>query len=243
MSVINRARGVAVRWWPVPALVFLGLAGGAGYSIAAPVQYSASAYVVATVTTSVSTPQGDTQLALGFAQAYARITGQGDVLVPAAESTGHTLDWLRSHVQSSSSPNAPIIQITGTDASPADAAAVANAVAKSLAGYGDARSTETRVSVSVFSEALPPDQPATPGLSVDMTVGAAAGGLLGLFSVLSRDPRGEGVPATTLIPAPNAPSDDHVSPSEPAPAPALQPQEEAESSADALEQLFAERES
>jgi capsular polysaccharide biosynthesis protein len=169
------------RWWPVAALVALGSFAGLGYALLRQPVYAAKAYVAV-----VAQNSGD-GTAVSFAQAYARIAGQGDVLVAAVRnSTGQvSAQDLQRAVRAASSPDAPVIEITGSASTARRAADLSNLVADGLISTANQRSTDTRVRLVVLSPALPPITPVSPRPALDTAVGAAAGLLLGGLALLA----------------------------------------------------------
>jgi capsular polysaccharide biosynthesis protein len=186
------------------ATVLLGALGGVLYGAWKAPVYSADAHVVV-----VATAAQDDTTAVKFAQAYGRIAGDSAVLAgtPLARG-GRTVAGLRREVRVATSPDAPLIQITGSAPNAAEAAQVANQVAESLISFGNARSAQTRVRVSSFAEASTPDGPTSPNKPLALAVGTAAGVLVGGFATTAgigagrRRRRAEPVPP----PAPAAPA-------------------------------------
>lgn len=221
------------RWGVVPLGVAVGLACGLGYGLAATPQYAATAYVMVV-------PQhagGDSASATGFAQAYGRIVTGSAVLAGAQAATGTAAADLRAHVQAATSPDAPMISVTGTADRAGTAAGIADAVAASLARTGNRTAADTGVRLLVFSRATAPDSPASPSLPLSGAVGASAGGLLAALTLLVRrrepgeahggaygdayDPADGGLPADAYDAAPRADAPATLpSPAAPAPAPA-----------------------
>ncbi|MEU5384839.1 MULTISPECIES: Wzz/FepE/Etk N-terminal domain-containing protein [Kitasatospora] len=177
----RRARALARRWWPLALAVPLGAAAGAGYALVSHPSYSASSYVVV-----VPNNPGENSTAVNFAQAYGRLTGQPQVLIGAAAETGRTVTALAGLVRGTTSPDAPMIEITGTGARGEEAVKNADAVAKSLIAFGNASSKETGVRLVPLAPAAEPDAPASPSASLDTAVGAAAGVLVGALVLLTR---------------------------------------------------------
>jgi uncharacterized protein involved in exopolysaccharide biosynthesis len=160
--------------------VLLGVLAGAMYGLWKAPTYTADAHVV--VVSSV-TNNPDDQTGVKFAQAYGRIAGDAAVLDGTTTvQTGGSVAELRKQVRVQTSPDAPIIQITGSAPDATRAAAVANEVAASLITFGNARTAQTRVRVSLFSQASAPDAPTSPNKPLDIAVGAAAGLLVGGFA-------------------------------------------------------------
>ncbi|SEO92699.1 hypothetical protein SAMN05216267_105630 [Actinacidiphila rubida] len=169
------------RWTPLPLGIGLGLACGLGYGLTAAPQYAATAYVLV-----VPQHATDSQTALGFAQAYGRITAGTAVLAGAQSAAGTPAPELRGHVQAATSPDAPMISVTGTSDSGARAARIADAVADSLTATGNRTSASTGVRLLLFSPATAPASPSSPSTGLSGAVGASAGGLLGALALLAR---------------------------------------------------------
>ncbi|MFI9161602.1 Wzz/FepE/Etk N-terminal domain-containing protein [Kitasatospora aureofaciens] len=175
------ARHLVRRWWPVALAVPLGAAAGAGYAVVSPPSYSASAYVLV-----VPQNPGEPGTATNFAQAYGRLAGQPQVLAVAAAETGHTRSELESLVSGTTSPDAPMIEITGTGPRGQEAARTADAVARSLVAFANTSSRDTNVRLVTLAPAAEPDKPTTPSAKLDVAVGAAAGLLLGSLVLMTR---------------------------------------------------------
>ncbi|NJP42837.1 lipopolysaccharide biosynthesis protein [Streptomyces sp. PRB2-1] len=170
----------APRWLPLPLGIGVGLLGGLGYGLAATPQYAATSYVM------VVPQHADSPTALGFAQAYGRVVTGDAVLAGARAAAGAPVDRLRGHVQSQTSPDAPMISVTGTASGGAAAARYANAVAQSLTATANRTAATTGVRLLVFSTASAPDAPSSPSVPLATAVGASAGGLLGALVLLVR---------------------------------------------------------
>ncbi|MFF4340016.1 lipopolysaccharide biosynthesis protein [Kitasatospora sp. NPDC001540] len=182
------ARALARRWWPLAVAVPLGAVAGAGYATVSPPSYAASSYVVV-----VPNNPGENATAVNFAQAYGRLTGQPQVLLGAAAETGHSVATLAGLVRGTTSPDAPMIEITGTGPRGEEAVRNADAVAKSLIAFGNTSSKETGVRLVPLAPAAEPDAPASPSAALDTAVGAAAGVLLGALVMLTRRKPGSAV--------------------------------------------------
>jgi hypothetical protein len=128
---------------------------------------------------------GDTS-AVSYAQAYSRIAGQGDALQAAADASNGSASAqeLRRSVLAAASPDAPVIELTGTADSADRAANLVNLVANSLTKTANTHTGDTRVRVALLSAAVPPADPTSPQLPLAVAVGAAAGLLLGGLAFL-----------------------------------------------------------
>ncbi|WP_340562809.1 lipopolysaccharide biosynthesis protein [Streptomyces sp. GSL17-111] len=186
------------KWWPLPACVLLGLLAGGGWGALSTPQYTATGYVVV-----VPGEKSDPTSALGFAQAYGRLATSGAVLAAAQKASDVPAGTLRGSVRSATSPDAPMIEVTGTATGPGTAAKRANAVAEALAANGNTSAKRTGVELVLFARALPPSAPSSPSAPLAAAVGAAAGGLVGGLTLLAR-PRSAARPEE---PAPQAKED------------------------------------
>jgi capsular polysaccharide biosynthesis protein len=158
-------------------LTVLGAGAGIGYDVLKTPTYVAKSYVV------VTAAAGDPQSAVNFAQAYGRIVTTAPV-VSGATAILHSPAGLRE-VTASTSPDAPVIEITSTGTSAQHVADVANAMARSLVSYGVTQGTSTRVNLSVLAVAAVPASPASPKPPLEPAIGAAGGLLIGGLAVLA----------------------------------------------------------
>ncbi|MER5869055.1 lipopolysaccharide biosynthesis protein [Streptomyces sp. NPDC002044] len=172
-------------WWPLPACALLGLAAGGAYGVLKAPEYAATSYVVA-----VPDDTTEPATALGFAQAYARIATSSSTLAYAQPRAGITVRRLRTQVRAETSPESPMIAITGTSKSPAEAADIANAVADALSLSSNQAAKNTGVQLLLFNQAVAPTDPASPSAPISGAVGMCAGGLLGGLWLLARPARG-----------------------------------------------------
>lgn len=186
------------RWWPLPLCALLGAAGGAGWGLLQPPEYAATAYVLV-----VPAKGSDPASALGFAQAYGRVATSGAVLAAAHRASHVPLGALRGGIRTTTSPDAPMIEITGTARSARASADLANAVARSLTRTGNEAGDRTGARLLVFSPASAPAAPASPSAPLATGVGACAGGLLGGLLLLVRPARErQRTGHTAVVPAP-----------------------------------------
>ena len=168
------------RWWLIGLLTILGVLGGLVYGLARDPVYTAKAYVV------VVAEDSSDSMAVSYAQAYARIADEGAALDAAAEAGNATasVDELRRQVRATASPDAPVIELTGSAGSADRAAYLANLVADGLVSAANKHRGDTRVRLTVLSAALPPIGPTSPSLALSVAVGAAVGLLLGGLALL-----------------------------------------------------------
>ncbi|MER7218834.1 lipopolysaccharide biosynthesis protein, partial [Streptomyces eurythermus] len=100
------------------------------------------------------------------------------------------------------SPDAPMVAVSATSPRPAEAAAMANAVAGALTRRADAARAGTRVSLVPFTRAVRPTEPSSASAGVTGLVGAAGGGLLGALALLVRPRRATEAEAPRPAPVP-----------------------------------------
>ncbi|GAA2368191.1 hypothetical protein GCM10010417_32700 [Streptomyces carpaticus] len=182
-------------WWPLLLCALAGTLGGAGYGLVADREYAASGYVVVRQAEG-SDPAG----AVGNAQAFGRIATGDAVLTTAQADAGVTLAELRDGVRAATSPDAPMIEITGTATSGARAAEMANAVARALIAYGNDAAEITGARLTVFADAQPSAAPVSSTPLVRLAVGLVAGLVVGLLVLLVRTEGRDPAPAATAVP-------------------------------------------
>lgn len=194
----RRAGLLPPAWWPLPAAALLGLAAGGAYGVLKAPSYAATSYVVA-----VPDDTTEPATALGFAQAYARIATSSSTLAYAQPRAGVDARQLRTRVRAETSPESPMIALTGTSRSPGEAADIANAVADALSLTSNQAAKNTGVQLILFSQAVAPTEPASPSATVSGAVGLCAGGLLGGLWLLARPRRKDAgtAPGTAAGPA------------------------------------------
>ncbi|MFB7479210.1 YveK family protein [Streptomyces anulatus] len=199
--VVRRLRTALARlphWWPLPVSVLIGTASGLSYSALAADRYEATSYAMA-----VAEAETDPSAALGYAQSYGRLTTSDATLSYAQGAAGEPMRELRSHVRSETSPDSPMIAVTGTSEDRHKAADIANAVIEAVIVSSGHVSKDTGVKLIKFTHAMTPDQPVSPSVPLGAAVGAAAGGLLGGLVLLVR-PRRAGRPVSAQVPGPTA---------------------------------------
>ncbi|WNF30860.1 lipopolysaccharide biosynthesis protein [Streptomyces sp. C11-1] len=200
-AVVRRLRTALTRlphWWPLPVCVLLGTASGLSYGAFASPQYEATSYAMA-----VAEEETAPAAALGYAQSYGRLVTSDATLSYAQGAAGEPMRELRSHVRSETSPDSPMIAVTGTSEDRRKAADIANAVIEAVIVSSGHVSKDTGVKLIKFTHAMTPDQPVSPSVPLGTAVGAAAGGLLGGLVLLVR-PRRAGWSVSAQVPAPAA---------------------------------------
>ncbi|MCI4042102.1 lipopolysaccharide biosynthesis protein [Streptomyces sp. TRM75563] len=200
-AVVHRLRTALTRlphWWPLPVCVLIGTASGLSYGAFAAPQYEATSYAMA-----VAEGETDPSAALGYAQSYGRLTTSDATLSYAQGAAGEPVRELRSHVTSETSPDSPMIAVTGTSEDRHRAADIANAVIEAVIVSSGHVSKDTGVKLIKFTHAMTPDRPVSPSMPLGTAVGAATGGLLGGLVLLVR-PRRAGWSVSAQVPGPTA---------------------------------------
>ncbi|MDQ8704031.1 lipopolysaccharide biosynthesis protein [Streptomyces sp. LHD-70] len=183
-------------WWPLPACAALGLTAGAAYGALAEPEYASTTYLIA-----VAEKDSEPAATLGFAQAYGRLATSTSTLAYAQGNAGVSTRQLGSRVQTETSPESPMIGITGTAGRPGDAADIANAVADALRLKANGQSENTGVKLVRFSQAVKAPEPVSPSLPLSIAVGTSAGALVGGLILLVR-PRRTPAYESPVLPAP-----------------------------------------
>nr|BFE86791.1 hypothetical protein GCM10020093_093920 [Planobispora longispora] len=147
------------RWWPLAVAVLFGTLAGLVFSLVREPVYSADAYVVVVP----ADPAGTAQ-AVDFAQAYARIAVQPEILaVTAGEAfLPGRRRTAAGHGPGGGLPGRPLVWLNASASGPQEAADQANAVAEALITYANHQSGNTRVRLAGFTRALPPASPSSP---------------------------------------------------------------------------------
>ncbi|WP_433331196.1 hypothetical protein [Spirillospora sp. CA-294931] len=187
-----------IRLGLMPGLIVLGLLAGIGYGTLKPKTYSAEAHVM------VIAQDDSGPLAASFAQALGRLAPlPGTLALAADELPVASTREAREHIQVSTSPDVPLIRLTGSASSPSRAARYADAAATALVRYGNAHSQETGVRIALMNRASAPADPTSPNPPVNILVGLAAGILLAMLAAFTGlGPRGRLWPALGLEPRP-----------------------------------------
>jgi capsular polysaccharide biosynthesis protein len=184
--------GLAWRGLLIAAPVVACALAGLWYADTAKPVYTAKAYVAV-----VAVNPGDSNAAVSYAQAFARIVPQGDVVSAAVAASKNTIspDDLRRRIRASASPDAPVVEITAEGDTPIQAANLANTMASGLLTAARTHTATTRMSLTPLSAAVPPTEPTSPKPMLSAAVGAATGLILG--ALLART--GVGAAADRLL--------------------------------------------
>ena len=195
MELSDYIRVLRKNWLVIVAITLIGLGAAAGYSLTRTPMYQAEATVF------VSTQQGNTvaELQQGntFTQArvttYTSLVTQQAVLSKTIQKLGLSLSVsdLAKNVSASNTLNTTLIKITATDASPVQAASIANAVSQSLTETvpeiePSTTSGESPVKLTTTTTATAPSAPVSPNVPLNLTLGGLIGLALGVAFALLR---------------------------------------------------------
>lgn len=177
-------------WMMITALSLAGLLGGGLASMLARPTYMASTQLFVAIQGSGSIQelqQGNT-FSQARVQSYVKTINTPLVLQPAIDALGIpvTAEQLSKRVKASASLDTVLIDISVTDESPVQAAAIAKAISASLiAGVDTLEKPKSGglspVSLSVITPATAPVSPASPNTRLNLAVGLLAGVALGIL--------------------------------------------------------------
>lgn len=179
-SIPSSLRTLAGRFGLTLVIVLSGFLSGLAYGLVKPPTYSATAFVL------IVSQREPGSAAVNFAQAYARLAPLTETLAWSANGLPPEMrERAQRSLQASSSPDTPLVRLTGTASTPARAAEYANIAADALYRYGIAHQRDTGVRVALMTEAAPPLVPSSPNLPLNIAVGTATGILLGGLAAVS----------------------------------------------------------
>ncbi|WP_320536351.1 polysaccharide biosynthesis tyrosine autokinase [Pseudarthrobacter sp. IC2-21] len=187
MEIRDLFRLARQSWLTILCLTLLGLiVGGAAALVSKPTYTSETQLFVAIQNSgSVQELQQGNTFTQARVQSYVKAATQPVVLQPAIDALGLTTTprELQSRVNASADLNTVLIKITAADASPVQAAALAQATANSLIKAVDKLETPVAggtspVRLSVITPAVAPQTPSAPNTKLNLLLGA----ILGLFS-------------------------------------------------------------
>nr|WP_285319362.1 polysaccharide biosynthesis tyrosine autokinase [Pseudarthrobacter sp. lyk4-40-TYG-27] len=195
MNFSDYLRVIRRHWVGISALTFVGvLVGGVSTFVVEPT-YTASTklFVAIQSTGSVSELQQGNTFSQARVQSYIETVTTPLVLDPVISSLGvsTTSADLAKKVKASSELNTVIIEISASDASPVQAAAIAQGVASSLVQVVDELEKPktggtSPVRLTILSPAAAPESPSSPNVRNNLIIGLVAGLLAGLSFAIIR---------------------------------------------------------
>ncbi|WP_052259900.1 polysaccharide biosynthesis tyrosine autokinase [Pseudarthrobacter phenanthrenivorans] len=181
-------------WLTIAASTLLGLLLSGGVSVLATPVYTAQTQLFVAIQSSGSVlelQQGNT-FSQARVQSYVKTVTSPLVLQPAIDALGLSVsaEQLAPRVKASSEVNTVLIDISVTDASPVQAAAIAQAVSDSLISSIDTLEKPkgggtSPVGLSIIKPATAPTTPSSPNTKLNLLIGLIAGMAAGIaFAVL-----------------------------------------------------------
>ncbi|MFG6446509.1 polysaccharide biosynthesis tyrosine autokinase [Microbacterium sp. P07] len=189
MELSDYIRILRKNWLVIVVTTLVGIAVAAGFSLTRTPQFQATSGVF--VSTQAGATVSELQQGSNFTQAriatYVELVKEPFVLAPVISSLGLAMgpDSLAGRVTASSKPESSIINITVSDADPARAALIANAVGASLASSIETIETRDGQEVSPLQvtrvrEAQAARLPVSPNVPQNLALGALVGLALGV---------------------------------------------------------------
>ncbi|HKU25292.1 MAG TPA: polysaccharide biosynthesis tyrosine autokinase [Candidatus Sulfotelmatobacter sp.] len=198
MDLRDYLRILGRNWILIAATSLVGILIGGAASVLTQPTYTADTQLFVAIQSSGSVlelQQGNT-FSQARVQSYVKTVGSPVVLQPAIDSLGlsMTAEELATHVKASSEVNTVLINISVSDSSPVQAAAIAQAVGNSLVRAVDTLERPktggtSPVALSIIKPAVAPTAPSAPNTRLNLLLGLAVGLALGI---------GLGVLRTTL---------------------------------------------
>lgn len=182
-------------WFIVVGVATVGLLVGGAASLLVKPTYTAETQLFVAIqgTGSVSELQQGNTFSQARVQSYVKTVGTPVVLRPVVDSLGLDVSpsQLAKQVKASTDLNTVLINISVTDTSPVQAAAVAQSVADSLIKAVDALEKPktggtSPVSLSIITPAEAPLSPSAPNTRLNLALGLTAGLALGLIGAILR---------------------------------------------------------
>lgn len=198
MELRDYVRILRNNWVVILVLMLVGAGVGAAYALTQTPQYRSSAQLYVSVRTE-GAATGDLVQGTTFARqivaSYVDVASTALVLQPVIDdlSLDVTVDQLADRVSAEAPPSTVNIMITATGSDPAQAAAIADAVAASLTtavqttlDRPSTNGAESAIQLTTVQPALVPSEPFSPNLRLSIAVGALLGLALGIASAVLR---------------------------------------------------------
>lgn len=195
MELSDLIRTLRKNWLVIVALTFLGTSTAAGYTLTRTPVYDSTSQVF--VSTQAGSTAAELQQGSSFTQArintYLGLVNTPIVLDPVISQLGlpTSPESLSNKVRASAGLNSTLLSITASDTDAAQAAAIANAVASSLAAVVPGLEPTTSdgsspVRLTRVREAQPALTPSSPNVPFNLALGTLAGLALGIGAAVLR---------------------------------------------------------
>lgn len=195
LNLRDQLRIVRSHWILIVATTLGGLLVGGGASVLSKPVYTAETQLFVAIQSSGTVQelqQGNT-FSQARVQSYVKTVETPIVLQPAIDALGlpSSAEELAAKVRASTDVNTVLITISASDASPVQAAAIAEAVSNSLVRTVDSLERpkaggSSPVSLSVIKPAVAPSQPSSPNTRLNLVLGFLLGLGLGLGAAVLR---------------------------------------------------------
>ena len=164
-----------------------------------PVEYTTTSQLFATYndssdgTANSSEQNSGSSYIMSQIKSYPALTTTQSVLQPVIEDLGlHTsVAQLKEQINVTNPTNTAFVNISVTDDDSAQAADIANAVAKSLSSVVEnnlyASGSHSSVKLSIVQPAVSPNAPSSPKWKLNILIGIAGGLIIGVFAALLKD--------------------------------------------------------
>lgn len=170
-----------------------------GLTALSPVEYTTTSQLFATYndssdgTANSSEQNSGSSYIMSQIKSYPALTTTQSVLQPVIDHLGlhTTVGQLKGQISVTNPTNTAFVNISVTDGDPAQAANIANAVAKSLSSVVEntlyASGSRSSVKLSVVQPATVPSSPSSPKWKLNILIGIVGGLVLGVFAALLKD--------------------------------------------------------
>jgi len=195
LDLVDYLRILRRNWILIVATALAGLLAGGALAVMTKPTYTADTQLFVAISNSGTVQELQQGNSFGQArvQSYVKMVNSPLVLQPAIDALGLAVstDSLATRVKATTDLNTVLIGISVTDASPVQAAAIAQAVTDSLVRTVDTlekpkNAGTSPVSLSVIKPAKAPTAPSAPSTRLDLLIGVLIGLALGVASAILR---------------------------------------------------------
>ncbi|MBQ1599573.1 protein-tyrosine kinase [Bifidobacterium pseudolongum subsp. globosum] len=178
---------------------FVVLGAAIGLTAMSPVEYTTTTQLFATYndssdgTANSSEQNSGSSYIMSQIKSYPALTTTQSVLQPVIDDLGlhTTVGQLKGQISVTNPTNTAFVNISVTNGDPAQAADIANAVAKSLSSVVEntlyASGSHSSVKLSIVQPAISPSTPSAPKWKLNILIGIVGGLILGVFAALLKD--------------------------------------------------------
>ncbi len=191
--------GILRKHWISIVVTFIVVVSGTTlWTMMSPVTYTSTAQLFATYnadsdTTNSAEQNSGSSYIMGQVKSYPALTTTQSVLQPVIENLGlnASVAQLKGKISVTNPTNTAFVNISATDGNPAQAAAIANAVAKSLSSVVEnglyTSGAHSTIKLSIVQPAMSPSSPSSPKWKLNILIGIVGGLVLGVLVALLKD--------------------------------------------------------